>query len=108
MILGPGAARVAWVGRVGVLCSRQTSSGSTCSVRRPRLRFEGVGDVDLLVDFGELNGRAEAHAFFSLQDDLRAVFGTDVDVVMVAAVENRYLARDIERSRLLLCAAQRC
>jgi len=66
VILGPGAARVAWV------------------------------------------GRAEASAFFGLQDDLRVVFATDVDLVMVAAVENRYLARDIERFRLLLCAAQRC
>ena len=47
MILGPGAARVDWV------------------------------------------GRAKAHAFFALQDDLREVLGTDVDLVMVPAVKNR-------------------
>ena len=65
----------------------------------------GRSDVDLVVDFGDLGGRAEAHAFFGLQDDLREVLGTEVDLVMVAAVKNRYVARDIERTRRPLYAA---
>jgi len=65
----------------------------------------GVSDVDLLVDFGDIGGRAKAHAFFGLQDDLREVLGTDVDLVMVAAVKDRYVARDIERTKRPLYAA---
>ncbi len=56
----------------------------------------GASDVDLLVDFGDVGGRAKAHAYFDLQDGLREVLGTEVDLVMVAAVRNRYLARAFE------------
>lgn len=65
----------------------------------------GRSDVDLLVDFGDMGGRAKAHAYFDLQDGLREVLGTEVDLVMVAAVKNRYLARDIERTKRPLYAA---
>ena len=65
----------------------------------------GRSDVDLLVDFGDMGGRAKAHAYFDLRDGLRDVLGTEVDLVMVAAVKNRYLARDIERTKRPLYAA---
>jgi uncharacterized protein len=65
----------------------------------------GASDVDLLVDFGDMGGRAKAHAYFDLQDGLREVLGTDVDLVMVAAVKNRYLARAIELTKQPLYAA---
>lgn len=65
----------------------------------------GVSDVDLLVDFGDMDGRTKAHAYFDLQDRLQEVLGADVDLVMVAAVKNRYLARDIERTKRSLYAA---
>ena len=59
----------------------------------------GRSDVDLLVDFGDMGGRAKAHAYSDLRDGPREVLGTEVDLVMVAAVKNRYLARDIERTK---------
>lgn len=65
----------------------------------------GRSDVDLLVDFGDMGGRAKAHAYFDLQDGLREVLGAEVDLVMVAAVKNRYLARDIERTKQSVFAA---
>ena len=65
----------------------------------------GSSDVDLLVDFGDMGGRAKAHAFFDLHDGLREVLGSEVDLVMVAAVKNRYLARAIERTKRPLYAA---
>jgi hypothetical protein len=34
-----------------------------------------------------------------------ALLGTDVDLVMVGAVKNRYIARDIERTKQVLFAA---
>jgi uncharacterized protein len=65
----------------------------------------GESDVDLLVEFGPMDGYAKAVAYFDLLDDLRALLGTDVDLVMAGAVKNRYIARDIERTRQLLYAA---
>ena len=52
-----------------------------------------------------MDGYAKAVAYFDLLDDLRALLRMDVDLVMVGAVKNHYLARDIERTRQLLYAA---
>jgi uncharacterized protein len=65
----------------------------------------GSSDVALLVDFGDMGGRAKAHAYLDLQDGLREVLGADVGLVMVAAVKNRFLARAIELTRQPLYAA---
>ncbi len=65
----------------------------------------GESDVDLLVEFGPMDGHSKAHAYFDLLDELRALLGTEVDLVMVGAVKNRYIARDIERSKQMLYAA---
>ena len=37
--------------------------------------------------------------------DLRALLGGDVDLVMVGAIKNPYIARNIERTKRLLYAA---
>ncbi len=65
----------------------------------------GESDVDFLVDFGSADGHTKAHAYFDLLDDLRALLGTEVDLVMAGAIKNRYIARDIERTKQVLYAA---
>ena len=65
----------------------------------------GESDVDLLVEFGPHEGYALVDAYFGLLDDLRALLGTEVDLLMTDAVRNRYVAREIERTKQLLCAA---
>ncbi len=65
----------------------------------------GESDVDLLVEFGPHEGYALVDAYFGLLDDLRALLGTEVDLLMVDAVRNRYVAREIERTKQLLYAA---
>jgi predicted nucleotidyltransferase len=65
----------------------------------------GESDIDLLVEFGPHEGYALVDAYFGLLDELRALLGPDVDLVMVDAVKNRYLAREIERTKQLLYAA---
>jgi predicted nucleotidyltransferase len=65
----------------------------------------GQSDIDLLVEFGSLDRHAKAHAYFDMLDDLRALLGVDVDLVMVGAVKNRYIARDIELTKQMLYAA---
>ena len=65
----------------------------------------GESDVDLLVEFGPHEGYALVDAYFGLLDDLRALLGTEVDLLMADAVRNRYIAREIERTRQVLYAA---
>lgn len=65
----------------------------------------GESDVDLLVEFGPIGGHAKAHAYFDLLDELSALLATNVDLVMAGAVKNRYIARDIERTKRELYAA---
>jgi uncharacterized protein len=65
----------------------------------------GESDVDLLVEFGPMDGHSKAHAYFDLLDELRGILGAEIDLVMVGAVKNRYIARDIERTKQVLYAA---
>jgi predicted nucleotidyltransferase len=65
----------------------------------------GESDVDLLVDFGDMDGRSKAHAYFDLRDELSRILGTEVDLVMVGAVKNRFIAREIEQTKQQLYAA---
>jgi predicted nucleotidyltransferase len=65
----------------------------------------GESDVDFLVDFGPVDGYAKAVAYFDMLDELRALLGVEVDLVMIGAVKNPYIARDIERTRRLFFAA---
>jgi predicted nucleotidyltransferase len=65
----------------------------------------GDSDVDLLVEFGSMDGHEKAHAYFDLLDELRDLLGTEVDLVMAGAVKNCYIARDIEQTRQVLYAA---
>lgn len=65
----------------------------------------GESDLDLLIDFGPMDGYRKAVAYFDILEDLQALLGVDVDLVMVGALTNPYLAREINRSRRVLYAA---
>ena len=65
----------------------------------------GESDLDLLVEFEPHEGYALVDAYFGLLDELRELLDVEVDLVMAGAVKNRYIARDIERTKQLLYAA---
>lgn len=65
----------------------------------------GESDVDLLVEFAAMEPHDLADAYFGLLDELRALLGADVDLVMADVVRNRYIAREIEATKQLLYAA---
>ncbi len=65
----------------------------------------GQSDVDLLVELGPMEPYARVDAYFGLLEDLRAILGEQVDLVVSGAVKNRYIAHDIERTKQLLYAA---
>lgn len=52
-----------------------------------------------------MGGHAKAHAYFALLDEFEELLGVRVDLVMVNAVKNRYIARDIRRTKQMLHAA---
>ena len=62
-------------------------------------------DVDFLVEFAPMEGYARVDAYFGLLEDLRGILGREVDLVMSGAVKNRYIVRDIEKTKQMLYAA---
>ena len=62
-------------------------------------------DVDLLVELESMDPYARVDAYFGLLDELRTLLNMKIDLVMVGAVKNPYIARDIERTKHLLYAA---
>ena len=65
----------------------------------------GQSDLDLLVEFGAMHPHDLVDAYFGLLDELRGVLAVEIDLVMVDAVKNRFIAADIERTREILYAA---
>ena len=101
---------------VGILESKREQIAAACA-RHGVLRLDAFGsavrgdfrpgdsDVDLLVEFGPMDVYARVDAYFGLLDDFRGILGTEVDLVMVDAVKNRYIAADIERTKQALYSA---
>jgi predicted nucleotidyltransferase len=64
-----------------------------------------LSDIDVLVEFAELDDRRYADAYFGLAAALEALLGRTVDLVVTSAVTNPYFLEDIAPSRTLLHAA---
>lgn len=62
-------------------------------------------DVDLLVDFQDASPAGAADRYFGLKEDLQALFGRSVDLVMRRALRNPYVLRAVNRQRDRLYAA---
>lgn len=65
----------------------------------------GESDLDLLVELAPMKPYARVDAYFGLLDDLRALLGPNIDLVMVGAVKNPYIAAQIESTKQMLYAA---
>jgi predicted nucleotidyltransferase len=59
-------------------------------------------DLDFLVEFDDVPPGQRADRYFQLRDDLQALFGRPVDLVVAKAVTNPYLRESIELSRIPL------
>ncbi|MFM9956457.1 MAG: nucleotidyltransferase family protein [Phycisphaerales bacterium] len=69
-------------------------------------RFEsGRSDVDFLVEFEPQPRAGFDDVYFQLLDDLRALFGTKVDLVEAGAVRNRFFRASVEATRTPIYAA---
>ena len=95
---------------VGILEDKRSQIAAACADHHQVQRLDvfgsavrddfqpGDSDVDLLVDFGQMDPYDRIDAYFDLLEKLRGLLGADVDLVMVDAVKNRYIAADIERT----------
>ncbi len=62
-------------------------------------------DFDLLVEFAPMEGMERVDAYFALLAELRQILGDRVNLVMLGAVKNPYIAGEISRTRQQLYAA---
>ena len=62
-------------------------------------------DLDFLVDFGDMPGHERFDAYFDLLDDLRSLFGREIDLVESQAIRNPWFKRRVNESREELYAA---
>jgi predicted nucleotidyltransferase len=100
---------------IGLLESKRQAIGEVCSrfgvarleVFGSALRedFAGESDLDLLVEFQPMEPYARVDAYFRMRDELRVLLQREVDLVMVGAVKNPYIFREIERTKQLMYAA---
>lgn len=100
----------------GVLEIKRQATAEAC-VRHGVVRLDAFGsalrddfrsgesDLDLLVEFGPMEPYDRVDAYFGMLEELRALLGLEIDLVMVGAVKNPYIARDIERTKRTLYAA---
>lgn len=65
----------------------------------------GRSDIDLLVEFDDLEPVDRADAYFGLLADLEALFGRPVDLVERSALRNPVLRRSVEASQVTLYEA---
>ncbi len=62
-------------------------------------------DLDFLVEFAPLNAMGPADQFFGLLEDLKQLFGRDVDLVTIRSLRNPWFIRSVNRTRRLLYAS---
>jgi predicted nucleotidyltransferase len=65
-------------------------------------RFSDKSDIDLLVDFNDIDLMEYVDNYYSLRDGLSKAFGREVDLLEDKAVRNPVLRKNIDNSKLLI------
>lgn len=64
-----------------------------------------TSDLDFLAEFVPADGVRALDTYFGLKQELEALFGRPVELIMPAAVANPYVRANMERDRTTLYAA---
>ncbi len=64
--------------------------------------FDDESDLDFAVEFAPPPHVRLADAYFGLLEDLRSVFGRQVDLVMESAIRNRYFREELNATKVSL------
>jgi len=67
--------------------------------------FKPESDVDLLVEFGDIDIEEYADNYLDMCDELESLFNRPVDLVTVQSVKNPYFKKAVEKTRQLIYAA---
>jgi uncharacterized protein len=65
-------------------------------------KFRKSSDIDLLVDFKDVDLYSYADNYFDLKDALEKIFNRDVDLLEDKAIKNPYLRQSIDSSKQLI------
>lgn len=65
-------------------------------------KFASNSDVDLLVDFENLNPIEYSDRYFELKFSLQDVLKREIDLLEKKALSNSYLEKNIDRTKVLL------
>ena len=65
-------------------------------------RFQSESDIDLIVDFKEVDLYDYADNYFDLKSSLENLFKRDVDLLEDIAIKNPYLRQAIDSSKQLI------
>jgi predicted nucleotidyltransferase len=64
-----------------------------------------TSDLDFLIDFDPEGEDSLFHRYFGLNEDLEALFGRKVDLVMVGTLRNPYFIDSVNKTRQTVYAA---
>ena len=64
-----------------------------------------TSDIDFIVEFADLPPGDYADHYFGLREDLAALLGREIDLVVERAVRNPFFLESVRRSREVLFAA---
>jgi len=91
---------------IAELCRRYHVSRLELAGSAARADFDSArSDVDLLVEFAGDEPAPALAEYFGLKEDLEALFGRPVDLIMSGAITNPYVRADIARTSVTLYAA---
>ena len=65
-------------------------------------KFSKKSDIDLLVDFKDVDLYDYADNYFDLKDALEKIFNRDIDLLEDKAIKNPYLRQSIDSSKQLI------
>jgi predicted nucleotidyltransferase len=65
-------------------------------------RFNNASDIDLIVDFKDVDLCDYADNYFDLKFELEKLFNRDVDLLEEKAIQNPYLRQSIDSSKQLI------
>ncbi len=65
-------------------------------------KFNRKSDIDLLVDFKDVDLYEYADNYFDLKDALEKIFNRDIDLLEDKAIKNPYLRQSIDSSKRLI------
>ncbi|MFN8206068.1 MAG: nucleotidyltransferase domain-containing protein [Bacteroidales bacterium] len=64
--------------------------------------FKNASDIDLIVDFQDVDLYSYADNYFDLKDSLELLFKREVDLLEEKAIRNPYLRQSIDSSKRLI------